>query len=120
MEAPELTVQAVESKPVVVATTQPATGNIEQIIIDAANKYGIDPNYALRIARCESSLNANAVNYNYYENGYPSGLFQHISGYWPERAAKYGYAGASVFDPVANSNVTMAMWKDGARGLWEC
>ena len=93
---------------------------VEQIIVDAANKHGIDPKYALDIARCESSLNPNAVNYNYYENGNPSGLFQHISGYWPARAAKYGYAGASVFDATANANVTMAMWRDGGMGLWEC
>lgn len=106
------TVQA----PVAVAT------NIEQIIIDAANKHGIDPNYALRIARCESSLNPGAVNYNYAEiaGHHPSGLYQHLSNYWPARAAKYGYAGASVFDPTANANVTMAMWRDGAMGLWEC
>lgn len=50
----------------------------------------------------------------------PSGLYQHLSGYWPARAEKYGYAGASVFDPVANANVTMAMWADGAKNLWEC
>lgn len=97
-----------------------AASNIEKIIIDAANKYGIDPNYALRIARCESSLDPNSVNYNYYENGHPSGLYQHISGYWPARAAKYGYAGASVFDATANANVTMAMWSDVGTIQWEC
>ena len=96
------------------------SGNIQQIIVDAANRYGVDPNRALRIAKCESGFNPNAVNYGYNENGYPSGLFQHISGYWGARAAKYGYAGASVFDPVANANVTMGMWRDGQAGLWEC
>lgn len=84
------------------------------------NRYGVDPNRALRIAKCESGFNPNAVNYGYNENGYPSGLFQHISGYWGARAAKYGYAGASVFDPVANANVTMGMWRDGQANLWEC
>lgn len=69
---------------------------------------------------CESTMNPNAVNTSYYENGNPSGLYQHISGYWPARAAKYGYAGASVFNAEANANVTMAMWRDGQKGLWEC
>ena len=101
-------------------TASAASGNIQQIIVDAANRYGVDPNRALRIAKCESGFNPNAVNYSYNENGYPSGLFQHISGYWGARAAKYGYAGASVFDPVANANVTMGMWRDGAANLWEC
>jgi len=102
------------------ASAAPVSGNIQQIIVDAANKYGVDPNRALRIAKCESGFNPNAVNYGYNENGYPSGLFQHLSGYWGARAAKYGYAGASVFDPVANANVTMGMWRDGQAGLWEC
>lgn len=98
----------------------PSAGSVSSIIIDAANKHGVDPNRALRIAQCESGLNPNAVNLGYNENGYPSGLFQHLGGYWPARAAQHGYAGASVFDPVANANVTMAMWASGSAGLWEC
>jgi hypothetical protein len=101
-------------------------GDVRGIIVAAANKYGIDVNRALRIAECESTFNPNSVNYTYWEtdkNGkrhYPSGLFQHLTNYWPNRAAKYGYGGASVFDPVANANVTMGMWRDGAANLWEC
>lgn len=100
-------------------TASAASGSIEQIIIDAANRYGIDPNHALRIARCESGMNPSAVNHGYYENGNPSGLYQHISGYYPARAAKYGYS-TNVFDAYSNANVTMAMWRDGQAGLWEC
>lgn len=86
----------------------------------AARKHGIDEEHFVAIAQCESSMNPNAVNYGYNENGYPSGLFQHLSGYWPARAAKYGYSGASVTDPVANANVTAAMFAEGQQGLWEC
>jgi soluble lytic murein transglycosylase-like protein len=93
--------------------------NIEQIIRDAAVKHGLDPNWFVNLARCESGLNPNAINYGYYENGNPSGLFQHISGYWAGRASAHGYPGASVFDPVANANVTASMWKTGSH-LWEC
>lgn len=107
-------------------------GNVEQIIIAAANKYGVSSSHALRIAKCESTYNPSSVNYKYWEDSkgvamgssgaryYPSGLFQHLTNYWPARAAKYGYAGASVFDAKANANVTMAMWRDGNQGLWEC
>jgi len=98
----------------------PNSSSIASIITVAANRYGIDPARALRIAQCESNFNPQSVNYNYNENGYPSGLYQHLSGYWPARAAKYGYAGASVFDAEANANVTMGMWRDGSAGLWEC
>lgn len=101
---------------------QPASsGNsIEEIVRQAARNHGIDENYFVHIAKCESSLNPNSVNYGYNENGYPSGLFQHLSGYWPSRAAKYGYAGASVFDATANANVTAAMFAEGHSNLWEC
>lgn len=102
------------------ASKQANTGNVEGIVRQAARKYGIDEEHFVKIARCESTMNPNAVNYGYNENGYPSGLFQHLSGYWPARAAKYGYAGASVFDAVANANVTAGMFRDGASNLWEC
>lgn len=102
------------------APKEPTQQNIEQIVRQAARKFGIDENYFVNIAMCESTMNPLAINYNYYENGHPSGLFQHISGYWAARAAKYGYAGSSVFDPVANANVTAQMFKDGASNLWEC
>lgn len=95
-------------------------GSVEAIIRSAAAKYGLDGDYMVRLARCESTLNPNAVNYNYYENGHPSGLYQHLSGYWPARAAKYGHAGASVFDAQANADVTAGMIRDGGAGLWEC
>jgi hypothetical protein len=94
-------------------------GSLEAIIKNAAVKNGLDPDWFYNLAKCESTWNPNAVNYNYYENGHPSGLFQHLSGYWPARAAAHGYAGASVFDAEANANVTAAMWRTGSH-LWEC
>ena len=110
----------------VAARTTPVTvvaapvGNIEQIVRDAAVRHGVNPDHLVQIAVCESKLDASVVNYNYYENGHPSGIFQHISGYWPARAAQYGYAGASVFDAVANANVTAQMFAAGQSYLWEC
>lgn len=111
--------QAEAKKPTPAPAIQP-TGSIQDIIIAAANKYGIDPSKALRIAQCESHFNPNSVNLGYNENGNPSGLYQHLSGYWAARATKYGYAGASVFDPIANANVTMAMWADVGSSQWAC
>lgn len=94
-------------------------GELKAIVTEAAIKHGLDPEWFWNLAKCESTWNPNAVNKSYYDNGNPSGLFQHISGYWPARAEKHGYAGASVFDPVANANVTASMWKSGSH-LWEC
>ena len=93
--------------------------DIEGIIRQAAAKYGINEEHFVKIAMCESTMNANAVNYNYYENGHPSGLYQHLSGYYPARALKYGYS-TDVFDPYSNANVTAAMFADGLSYLWEC
>jgi len=113
-------VKAVDAPAITASAKLPSSGNIEDIVRRAARNHGVNEDYFVRIARCESGLNPDSVNYNYYENGYPSGLFQHLSGYWPARAAKYGYAGASVFNPVANANVTAAMFHDGYQSLWEC
>ena len=122
-------IQLASTKAVNAATnTQVASassgGSLESIIRQAAVKNGLDPDWFYGLAKCESTWNPNAVNYNYWEEHdgvkyYPSGLYQHLSNYWPARAAQYGYAGASVFDPVANANVTAAMWKSGSH-LWEC
>lgn len=101
------------------AAPAPSGGSLEQIVRTAAIRNGLDPDWFWGLAKCESTWNPGAVNYNYYENGYPSGLFQHISGYWPARAAQYGYPGASVFDAEANANVTAQMWRSGSQ-LWEC
>lgn len=98
-----------------------SSGNdIELIVRQAARKYGIDEEHFVRVAKCESGLNPDSVNHGYYENGNPSGLYQHISGYWPARAAKYGWSGASVFNPQANAEVTAGMFRDGQQRLWEC
>lgn len=92
---------------------------IEDIVRQAARKYGVNEDYLVSIARCESGMNPKAVNYGYNENGNPSGLFQHLSGYYPARAQKYGYS-TDVFDAYSNANVTAAMFADGLSNLWEC
>jgi hypothetical protein len=76
----------------------------------------------IRIADCESDFNPLARNPHYYVPGYgnPVGLFQHVEGYWPARAVKYGWPGASVFDPVANANVRAAMMATEGTSAWEC
>jgi hypothetical protein len=98
---------------------RPNYGTIELIVRNAARKYNLDEEHFVSIAKCESNLNAKAVNYNYNENGFPSGVFQHLSGYYPARAKQYGYS-PDVFDAYSNANTTAAMFKDGQSNLWEC
>ena len=97
----------------------PVYSDVEQIIRNAAQRYNISEDYLVRLAMCESTINPSAVNYGYYENGHPSGLFQHISGYYPARAVRYGYS-TDVFDAYSNANVTAAMIADGLSHLWAC
>jgi soluble lytic murein transglycosylase-like protein len=66
---------------------------------------------ALRVMACESAGDPDARN----PSG-ASGLFQHMVRYWPERAAKAGWAGASVFDPAAN--VAVAAWLSDGGADW--
>lgn len=99
---------------------KPSIGRVQSIIVAAANKYGVDANRMLRIAKCESTFNPSIEAPNVIDGGHPSGLFQHVSTYWPARAKRYGWKGASVFNAQANAEVTAQMFKENLWHLWEC
>lgn len=82
------------------------------IIYAAADAYGQPREDMLRVARCESVLDPNAV--NPYSNA--SGLFQFLPGTW----ATTPYADQDIFDPVANANAAAWMWSVGRRNEWVC
>lgn len=71
---------------------------------------------ALRVMACESGGNPDAKN----KHSSASGLFQHLSKYWPSRAAAAGFPGASVFDPEAN--IAASAWLQQNHGWyhWSC
>lgn len=102
-----------------IGTTSPspppaASGDddIVSIIYAAADAYGQPREDMLRVARCESVLDPNAV--NPYSNA--SGLFQFLPGTW----ATTPYADEDIFDPVANANAAAWMWSVGRRNEWVC
>ena len=71
---------------------------------------------ATNVARCESGLNPNAVNYN---GGY-YGLFQ-LSKYWQERTANaLGYTWAQITDPAVNARVARQIFNSGGWSAWSC
>lgn len=74
---------------------------------------GDDVDVALRIARCESSLNTNAYN----PAGY-GGLFQHSIAYWDSRASAAGWAGASIYDGEANTAVAFWLYSQSGWSPW--
>ena len=94
--------------------TVPSTSQqgIIDIIYAAADRYGQPRADMLRVARCESVLDPNAVN----STSGASGLFQFLPGTW----ARTPWADEDVFDPVANAYATAWMWDQGNRGEWTC
>ena len=94
----------------------PPPDEIAAIIRAAATKYGVDVETLLRVAYCESRYDPLA--YNPILGA--SGLFQIIPGTWAANSVAAGYAGASVWDPVANANVAAFMFQRGQAGQWAC
>lgn len=85
--------------------------DIIAIIYAAADRYGQPRADMLRVARCESVLDPNAVN--------PAGsygLFQFIPSTW----ASTPYAAYDIFDPWASANAAGWMWSVGRRAEWTC
>lgn len=82
------------------------------IIYAAADQYGQPREDMLRVARCESVLDPNAVN----ASSNASGLFQFLPSTW----ATTPYADQDIFDPVANAEAAGWMWANGRRNEWVC
>lgn len=104
-----------------VATPKPVTtvsyggGDIQSIIVAAANRYGVDPTWLLRIAKCESGFNPNA-----YNPSGASGLFQFMPATFAANSVRAGFAGASIWDPVASANTAAYMFSIGQSRQWTC
>jgi len=88
------------------------TDQIVQIIYAAADRYGQPREDMLRVAKCESNLDPNAVNVA----GSSYGLFQFIRSTW----ATTPYANEDIFDATASANAAGWMWSVGRRNEWVC
>jgi uncharacterized protein YraI len=119
-EAPATEAPATEAPATEVPATEPPVDGsdgytedeIIQIIYAAADQYNQPREDMLRVARCESVLDPNAVN----SSSDASGLFQFLPSTW----ARTPYADQDVFDPVANAEAAAWMWAQGNRGEWTC
>jgi hypothetical protein len=85
---------------------------IIDIIYEAAGNYGQSGDDMLRVARCESGLNPNAVG----GGGAYHGLFQFV----PSTFAGTPYGQYDIYDPWANSNAAGWMWAEGKKNTWVC
>lgn len=117
LSEPVTEVRRVGTKPLpVVAVPPPAGGDMQAIIVAAAARWGADPTQLLRVAYCESRYNPSAYN----ASSGASGLFQFLASTWAANSVRAGYAGASVFDPVANANTAAYMFSIGQARQWQC
>ena len=69
---------------------------------------------AIAVASCESGMNPYRDG-----NGY-GGVFQHSLYYWPERAARFGFANYSVYNGRANVMVAIQYAHTYGWGAWSC
>ena len=91
------------------ATREAARGgnSIVEIIHSAAERYGIDGDYLVSIAECESGLDPRAYNSAGYH-----GLFQYDAGTWE------AYGKGSIWDPAAQARATAMLIADGQASRW--
>jgi soluble lytic murein transglycosylase-like protein len=94
------------------APSAPA-GSIQQIILDAFAPLGAGgQQWALRVAKCESGYNPNAVN----RGSGASGLFQFMPSTW----ASMPQHNQSVFNPVANAQAAAVLYQRSGPNQWSC
>ena len=82
-------------------------GSIEEVIGAAAVEFGLDPDYLVSVAMCESGLNPSAYNGAGYH-----GLFQFDEQTW----GAYGYG--SIWDPSAQSRTAARLIAAGEGSRW--
>ena len=82
------------------------------IVIEAANKYGVDPN-----SLCYRMMQESMGNPNSDGSGY-EGLFQYGENFWAQASGQAGFAGASIWDVRAQIFVTAWAWTHGYRSKW--
>jgi hypothetical protein len=88
-------------------------GSIQQIILDAFAPLGAGAQqWALRVAKCESGYNPNAVN----RGSGASGLFQFLPSTW----ASMPQHTQSVFNPVANAQAAAVLYQRSGPNQWSC
>lgn len=83
------------------------------LVIEAADRHGVDAVLLGRIGACESGGRADA-----YNPSGASGFGQHLAAYWPGRATAAGWPGASPFDLAANIDVTAWYLSQAGTSPW--
>jgi soluble lytic murein transglycosylase-like protein len=83
------------------------SGSVTEIIQAAAAEHGVDGDYLVSIAVCESGLDPQAYNSAGYH-----GLFQYDDSTWA------AYGNGDIWDPVAQAQTTAKLIADGQSSRW--
>lgn len=83
----------------------------EALIRAAARRRGVDPDYLVRVGRCESGLNPAS-------SGRYLGMFQFSATTWNAMAPKAGEAGNSPFDARAAAETAAWAFANGHASHW--
>jgi hypothetical protein len=106
-------IQAAPAPAAAPAAPVAAGGSIQQIILDAFAPLGAGAQqWALRVAKCESGYNPNAVN----RGSGASGLFQFMPATW----ASMPQGRQSVFNAVANAQAAAVLYARSGPNQWSC
>ena len=90
------------------AAAPPSGGTVADIIAAAAMRYGVNPAYLIRVARCESGLNPRAYN----PAGPYIGLFQFLP------STFYSYGGRDIYSAYDQADVAARMFARGLASHW--
>ena len=98
----------------------PVEDRVPFLIVEAAQRHGVDPVRALRIAQCESSMGSNPA--AYWPLRLHRGVFQWDAGSWAERAPLAGVSPEwdRAFDDWSNVEVSAVAMRDGQWWRWTC
>jgi len=85
---------------------------VQDLIIQYSQEYGISADLPLRVANCESGFNSLSKN----RGSTASGVFQYLSSTW--RNTEAGKNGISVMDADANVHMAIKSIASGGIGNW--
>jgi soluble lytic murein transglycosylase-like protein len=106
--APRLSTPRPRPRAAAVPSTHYAPGSIQGIITAAADHYGVNPNWMISTAECESGLNPNAYN----PSGPYYGLFQFL------KSTFEAHGGTDIWNPTQQSNIAASMFASGDSSAW--
>ena len=95
------------------STSEEAAGTTEELIRKIASKEGVDPELAVRVAKCESNLNPLAVNKN-TDGSRDRGLFQINEKWHPDVSDEV------AFNPITATEFFCKAYKEGHLDWWSC